>query len=911
MEKDSPAPGATGSVESSDPGGRSASPDSKPPGPQDLQPLPVDLLSPQLTWRAVATGVLLAAVLCCCNIYTGLKTGFSFNMAITAALLGYGGWTALRGLLGVRKFGILENNINQTAASAGASVASAGLVAPIPALALLTGQRLPWHWLALWVFSVCMVGIVVAIGLRRQMILVDKLPFAVGIATAETLRELYAKGRQAIRRVVALGAAAVVAAPLELATQFTLPLVGRKLPSVLGADFTLRGMSAKSLTFGLNSTLLMYAIGGLVGTRPCLSMAIGAVLAWGILAPLLIRSGHLPLEVTEPLARMPAEVRLPPEPEGHLRFDHRKGQLTWRGVMTPQQRQHLLDQSDDPLFQEAIGKLYLRSQLEWSVPLADLPAEVSLPESGPVRFDRRRRLLVARQALDRHAWSTLRQNSDDPAFRHALDELYSLFTYTTTRPIQFSEPLSELPQGLNTQAVRVSGIRYDRQRRRLVATERLSQTAVEALTREATDLAQANSSQAAACQELILALKRLEARSNLPLWPSEVSIPPELGEVVSCDPNGQVLRARGVLTEADLHRLEELLPADQPGYFDLRATLRSLADRSRLTRAEPDYRSVVNWLLWPGATLMVVASLVSLAFSWRSILASFRPRRSKPQGHSANTGDLSPATFLLGLAAALLLSVGLQTFLFGIAWWTAVIGVLIAFLLATVAARVSGETNITPVGAMGKVTQLLFGVIAPGRVEPNLMAANVAGGAASQCADLLHDLKCGYLIGASPRRQVTAQVCGAAVGALVGSLVYLILIPNPSEQLMTDQWAAPAVAAWKAVAELFSTGFRAVPQGTPLAMLIAALAATLLTVLEKAVPQRARVLVPSPASLGLAFVIQASTSLTMLAGALAAALLSRLCRDWSRRFLVAICAGVVAGESISGVATALVKILRG
>jgi uncharacterized oligopeptide transporter (OPT) family protein len=188
------------------------------------------------------------------------------------------------------------------------------------------------------------------------------------------------------------------------------------------------------------------------------------------------------------------------------------------------------------------------------------------------------------------------------------------------------------------------------------------------------------------------------------------------------------------------------------------------------------------------------------------------------------------------------------------------------------------------------------------------MTANVTGGAASQCAELLHDLKCGYLVGASPRLQVLAQLVGALAGSIAGSIVYVVMVPNPREQLVTDEWAAPAVAAWKAVAELFQAGFHAVPSGAPLAMLIAGIAAVLLAVLEKTAPRRWRPFVPSPASLGLAFVIQAYTSMSMFVGALVALLLSRFFKAWTTRYLVAICAGIIAGETLTGVGVALTRI---
>jgi hypothetical protein len=54
---------------------------------------------------------------------------------------------------------------------------------------------------------------------------------------------------------------------------------------------------------------------------------------------------------------------------------------------------------------------------------------------------------------------------------------------------------------------------------------------------------------------------------------------------------------------------------------------------------------------------------------------------------------------------------------------------------------VTGETDTTPVGAMGKVTQLAFGALSPGNINVNLVSANITAGAATSAADLLTDLK--------------------------------------------------------------------------------------------------------------------------------------------------------------------------
>jgi len=331
------------------------------------------------------------------------------------------------------------------------------------------------------------------------------------------------------------------------------------------------------------------------------------------------------------------------------------------------------------------------------------------------------------------------------------------------------------------------------------------------------------------------------------------------------------------------------------------------------------YRAMLKWLLWPGVAMMVTASLTSFAFSWRSVLAAIRPRRSTdaPQGPEVaeaplvNADEVPRRWFVRGLVVALLLAVFCQWQFYDIAIWIGTLGVLMTFLLAVVAARVSGETGLTPVGAMGKVTQLMFGVLAPGQAAANLMAANVTGGASSQAADLLHDMKTGLLIGASQRLQALAQVFGVMAGSLAGSAAYLILIPDPAAMLLTPQWPAPAVAAWKAVAEIFAIGLDAMPTGAIEAMIVGGVVGIISGVAEKTLPKTVVRYLPSGAAVGLAFTIPGYYPISLCIGGLAAVLATRYARDWADRLLIVLAAGVVAGESLTGVALAIHKVVAG
>jgi uncharacterized oligopeptide transporter (OPT) family protein len=265
----------------------------------------------------------------------------------------------------------------------------------------------------------------------------------------------------------------------------------------------------------------------------------------------------------------------------------------------------------------------------------------------------------------------------------------------------------------------------------------------------------------------------------------------------------------------------------------------------------------------------------------------------------------------MGLALSVLLVVLLQSTLFGIDIWMALLTVPLALVLAAVAARVVGATGIPPIGAIGQLSQLCFGIVAPGQVPVNLMSANTAGGAAGQCTDLMNDFRVGLAIGATPWKQVIAQCLGIAVGSVTGVLVYKALIPDPQSMLLTEQWPAPAVATWKAVAQTLAQGLGSLSPGIRWAILLAGIAGVALGLLETLLPGRHARWLPSAAALGLAFVLPASVSGMMALGAVLAALLAVKWPRLSRNYTLAAAAGLIAGESMTGVGASFWQMFRG
>ncbi len=591
-------------------------------------------LAPELTVRAVVTGMVIGAVLTPCNVYSGLKIGWTFNMSVAAGLIAFGAWSVARNRFDKSPLALGENNINQTAASAAASIISAGLAAPIPALAILTGRELAYPVLVAWLAVVSLLGVMVASGLRNQMLLRERLPFPSGVVTAATMKEIHSGGPEARARLRLLGLAALFSAALKAVTSsFAIGPLAPSLKFALTMPLAKSQTTVTALNLGLalDPSALLFGFGVISGLRIGVSAGLGAVIAWVVLAPVVLQHG-------------------------------------------------------------------------WVAPGPDNPDAV---------------------------------------------------------------------------------------------------------------------------------------------W----------------------------------------------------------------------FGPLVEWLLWPGATLMVVAALTAIVLSLTRLARASWVRARKTGGDlfrdAANVEPASPLRdkrMLSILVLVMALCVAAQMLIFDIEFWIAVLAVLLSYVLAIVAARVSGETAITPIGALGKITQLTFGVLSPGQVSTNLMTANVTGGAAGQCADLMHDLRTGQIIGATPNFQIVAQIFGVLTGAFAAALAYRLLIPDPQTQLISAEWPAPAVAIWKAVAEAMSRGLTAMPTGALPAIAIAAVVGIGFSLVESLLPPAIRRFVPSASAIGLGFVIPAYNSFSLFAGSAIAALIVLMAPNWAERRLIVLAAGLIVGESLAGVIGALASV---
>jgi len=317
------------------------------------------------------------------------------------------------------------------------------------------------------------------------------------------------------------------------------------------------------------------------------------------------------------------------------------------------------------------------------------------------------------------------------------------------------------------------------------------------------------------------------------------------------------------------------------------------------------YRAVVQWTLWGGVSCMVVSGLLAFFMQWRAIAKAFRGLRSLFAGKPSQASELdlleTPMSwFVYGQVVALIALCWLAKVSFAMPIWESVLAVAMSFFLALVACRVTGETDTTPTGAMGKVTQLIYGALNPGNMNINLMSANITSSAAISSADLLTGLKCGHLLGANPRKQFLAQFCGIFVGTVATVLAFRVMVPTAGV-LGSDQFPAPAAQAWRVVAIALSKGFDSLEPVKLWSIGLGALTGALLTLLPKWLPRHAKWM-PSASGIGLSWTFHWYYGLLFFIGAFGGWLMEKKQPEKAEQYNLPVAAGVIAGGSLMGVA---------
>jgi len=307
-----------------------------------------------------------------------------------------------------------------------------------------------------------------------------------------------------------------------------------------------------------------------------------------------------------------------------------------------------------------------------------------------------------------------------------------------------------------------------------------------------------------------------------------------------------------------------------------------------------------GWLLWPGVALMVSEALTSLAMSWKTFARALKMPSTLGSGGEGDGTHIPNSWWIGGLLAGSCLTAVIASSVFNIPVWMTIIAIILSAVLSIVAVRSVGETDINPIGGMGKVTQLVYGGLAPGQMSTNLMAAAITGAGASQAGDMMQDLKTGHLLGASPRKQFIAQLIGICAGIVFVVPAYYLF--TSAYKLGSDQIPAPAAMAWKAMAELLAKGFEALPPHATEAVIIASIIGAAVPLLRKI--EGIKKWIPSALAMGIAFIIPAFYSLVMFYGMVVWWIWNKKNPSAVDKFNFSMASGLVAGEGLMGIVNA-------
>ena len=259
---------------------------------------------PQLTLRSALTGMLIGGILSITNLYVGVKTGWTLGVGITSVVLAFAVFKILSRFGIGSEISVLENNAMQSIATS-AGYMTAPLVSSMAAYMVITETVIPQYQTMIWISLLSLLGVFFAFPLKKRFINDEQLPFPEGRAAGVVMDSLHsdAGGREGVLKAKILVVGAFLSALVEFLRSDKLlshlKIEKLKLPehwddfvySLNGFVPKIMGTPLKDLSVRWDSSLVMFATGGLMGTKVGCSLLIGALFNYCFLVPWAIADG--------------------------------------------------------------------------------------------------------------------------------------------------------------------------------------------------------------------------------------------------------------------------------------------------------------------------------------------------------------------------------------------------------------------------------------------------------------------------------------------------------------------------------------------------------------------------------------------------------------------------------------------
>ncbi|KAL1634554.1 hypothetical protein SLS56_002247 [Neofusicoccum ribis] len=373
-----------------------------------------------------------------------------------------------------------------------------------------------------------------------------------------------------------------------------------------------------------------------------------------------------------------------------------------------------------------------------------------------------------------------------------------------------------------------------------------------------------------------------------------------------------------------------------------------------LSASNKDTPSPRYWLLWPGVLCMIAVSFTELAMQWRVFVYGFRAiyrgccggiyaigraagkelgyfeKNSKQELKDVVEDPALPSErvrtwmWLPGLVITIITTCVVMGVEFDMPVGMSVLSVFLAFFFSFLAIQCTGVTDITPLTAASKASQIILGGATKGEnwgVEHaqklNLLGGALANMGANQSTDLTADFRVGFLLRTPPIQQWIAQGVGTIVAVFLApgmfvlfATAYPCILDTEAE---TCAFSAPSVAAWRAVAIAVTDPDFPIPKSSGIFAIIFAILGSAMVLIRHFVwtgkLEWVRAYHPNMMCVALAFVLpQTYYGLAMILGAVPAYLWAKKNPKTFDIYGYAIAAGLIAGEGIGGVVNAIFQI---
>ncbi|PSK46092.1 hypothetical protein B9Z65_5060 [Elsinoe australis] len=368
-----------------------------------------------------------------------------------------------------------------------------------------------------------------------------------------------------------------------------------------------------------------------------------------------------------------------------------------------------------------------------------------------------------------------------------------------------------------------------------------------------------------------------------------------------------------------------------------------------------DHPSPRYWLLWPGVLLMIAVSFTELALQYkviffigkaiaRSCAALYvdvmekmgRPTseamkaraQQKPEDivkDSAEPHELIPwywwAPLLVLVIICTCIVMAVQ---FDMPVGMSLLSVFLAFFFSFLAIQCTGVTDITPLTAASKASQIVLGGATKGEhwatehaQRLNLLGGSLASIGANQSSDLVGDFRVGFLLRTNPKQQWIAQGLGTIVAVFLAPAMFILFVKAYPCIIDTEAdscpFTGPSIAAWRATAVAVTDPTFPIPKSSGIFAIVFAIFGAFMIVVRhyayRGTWEKYRVFHPNMMCIGLAFVLpQTHYGTAMLMGALPAYFWAKKNPQHFDIYGYAVAAGLIAGEGIGGVINAIFQI---